>query len=487
MRRGQKILLGLIPAVLFLLLLGRSATDWKGRIAGLKKTVPRDYEAYCTEETSAALSRALADADAALEGGAADPGALVSALSDSIRGLEYRWDSEIPQVYLSTDDGSGRPYGTSLDKSHGYVPAQITVVDEQGKVIASETGWDAAVRVRGNTTAQGEKKPYNIRFSAARDLFGLGEARRWVLLADLYDPTLMRNVLALDFGKYLGVHASPDFQRVEVWMDGVYRGLYLLTEKIEKGRDRVDLITKKGSGDFLAEMVYAELREEGNTYFFTSSGKCFRLREPEDVSAAKLSLIAGEMDDLEAVLASGDWKLVSGTIDVDSFVSHYIQNEFFKTTDFSSTSVYFHRMGGRYYGGPGWDFDLSAGNCSAKIYGEEMASPEGAAAADCHYYADLMRYPEFRERVREKYLEAKAYIAGLYRAGGLIDQQAEKYGGAIARNNEVWFRGKKGYIKWQKKPEATYGENLEYLREWMKQRDLWLTDYFESLGEKGGA
>ena len=389
----------------------------------------------------------------------------------------------IPQIHLLTNDGSGHSYGTSLTKDMRYVPCQITVLDEQGGIVARDLSWKGKVRIRGNTTSAGPKKPYNIKFSQKMDLFGMGKAKKWVLLADLYDPTLMRNELALEFGRYLGLDSAPDFRRVEVWVDGDYRGLYLLTEKIEANKNRVDIDTAEDSGDFLVEKVFDGVQEGDNLYFYTASGRYYRLREPENPSEKKLNRVIEEMNTLEAILASGDWNLVCETIDLDSFAAYYIQNEFFKTIDFGDTSVYFHRKGDQYYGGPGWDFDLSAGNCNAKLYGEFFQTPEGALAADSNYYVCLMQYPEFQREVAQKYLASKEYIHDIYKEGGYLDEQVEAFSGAIQRNNEVWFQGENSYIEWQKVPEATYEGNIEYLRSWMERRDLWLTDYFNGMLE----
>ena len=461
-----------------------SFNSFEEKATTLRKSIPRYYETYCTEDTSVALTSILKEIDAGFANhteNTATLATLIQALSDRITQLKFHSDSTIPQIYISTDDGSGHSFGTSLDKSHGYVSAQIIIVDEQGYVIAKDTGWDGKIRVRGNTTSQGEKKPYNIKFSSKMNLFNMGEAKKWILLADLYDPTLMRNYLALDFGKHLGLPSAPDFKRIEVWIDGIYRGVYLLTEKIEANQNRININKKKDSMDFLVELVFSDLREENCTYFFTSSGKCFRLREPENPSRQKLNQIADELDHFEAVLASNDWNRVSKIIDLDSFVSYYIQNEYFKTIDFADTSVYFYRKEGRYYGGPGWDFDLSAGNCNPEIYGEAIQSYEGTIAANAHYYQYLMKYPEFQLEVLEKYLAASTYIHNIFKDGGYLDEQCKKYADSIKRNNAVWFKGQDSYIVWQRVPESTYEENIEYLRRWFAQRDIWLTDYLKSL------
>ena len=122
------------------------------------------------------------------------------------------------------------------------------IEDESGITVADDP--QSRIKVRGNTTAFGAKKPYTINLDSAKNLFAMGGSSKWVLLADYYDPTLMRNAVALKLAHDMGFEA-PEYKRVEVWVDGEYKGLYLFTEAVEKGKNRLDIST--GKGGFLIE------------------------------------------------------------------------------------------------------------------------------------------------------------------------------------------------------------------------------------------
>ena len=313
-------------------------------------------------------------------------------------------------------------------------------------------------------TAGGAKRPYNIKFANKVNLFGFGEAKKWVLLADYYDSTLMRNRMALQLGKNLGLDSTMDTQRVEVYVDGEYRGLYLLTEKIEADDNRVNIKTK--NGDFLVELDHPSRTEDGNIYLLTDSGKYFRLREPEpetdeEIETAK-SKVKSKLNEFENVLASGNWDEISEKIDLTSFVKYGVLNEYFKTHDFPGLSVYFYYHNGKFYGGPTWDHDLSSG-LGASV------DPKGLYALNAHYYKYLMDISEFQSALFKELLDIKkeSFFENLYKEGGFIDTERTEYSAAIEGNNDYWG-----------KSDEAYNNDITALKTWLKNRDEWLQDYF---------
>ena len=442
-------------------------------IGTARERLPRFYAAYCTEDSAAKVTEVIAAIDEALanEADTETLSELVGELESAESSLVFRSDERVPQIFIATDKGNGESYGTTLTKSIGYVSAQVTCVDAGGEVIVSDNSWSSQVKVRGNATASGAKKPYNVKFSSKVDLFGMGKAKKWCLLADYYDPSLMRNRVALELGKKLGLDATTDFKRVEVWVDGEYRGLYLLTEKIEADDNRVDINTK--NGDFLVELDWVSRTEKGNIYLTTSSGRYYRLREPEDEK--KIDVVKAKLDEFEETLKSGTWEQVIEYTDIDSFVSYYILNEFAKSIDFHQLSVYFYCKDGKIYGGPSWDYDNSMGNYPGRTYqGIVIDSPEGLYAKLCHYYAYLFNYPEFKLAVSQRLQEV--YNSGLfeqmYSDGGQIDSDAEFYAEAISRNYKVW----KFTVASNRTKASTYDGELRLLKTWLASRDVWLQD-----------
>ncbi|MGN0847010.1 MAG: CotH kinase family protein [Kiritimatiellia bacterium] len=103
---------------------------------------------------------------------------------------------------------------------------------------------DFTIHVRGNSTAGADKKPYKIKLGKKADLFGLGggvKSKHWVLLANCYDESLMRNKLCYDLSGVFGCPAWMRSEWVDVVMNGQYVGNYLLCQHIRIGEERIPI------------------------------------------------------------------------------------------------------------------------------------------------------------------------------------------------------------------------------------------------------
>ena len=151
--------------------------------------------------------------------------------------------------FLETVSAPEKPYQTAqvyIDcptdiTKDAYVQAAVRIVDPNGRFAEIDDG-EATVKVRGNSTSSGAKKPYNIKLSSKKDVLGMGRAKKWCLLANLYDKTMLRNKLSYDFAAEIGMDYVSSCEFAELYLNGVYRGCYLLTEAVEIGETRVDLL-----------------------------------------------------------------------------------------------------------------------------------------------------------------------------------------------------------------------------------------------------
>ena len=173
-------------------------------------------------------------------------GALCS--GKSVSAGEQREQGDIRTIYVTTD-------GTTITKEK-KVPAQITVVDKEGgdlyedNVTYDTIESDGTIKVRGNSTSVADKKTFNISFSKAKNVFGMGKAKKWSLLANAFDKSLIRNRLAMEFATSLGLKYTSKSTYVDLYINDVYYGNYLLIESVEVGENRVD-IKSDGSNDVL--------------------------------------------------------------------------------------------------------------------------------------------------------------------------------------------------------------------------------------------
>ena len=125
--------------------------------------------------------------------------------------LEVPYD--VPKVLIYTN---GEEINTD-----SYVGCEIVIVDEEGGVFETIRDDASTIKIRGNSTSSGHKKPFNIKFSEKTDVLGMGKNKKWSLLSNCYDKTLIRNLVVFDVAKELGVPYTPDYKVVDVYVDGV--------------------------------------------------------------------------------------------------------------------------------------------------------------------------------------------------------------------------------------------------------------------------
>ena len=354
----------------------------------------------------------------------------------------------------------------SLQKEDGYTDAHIKVTDN-GESVADES---VVVKVRGNSTAMARKKSFTFKFSKKRDLLGMGKGKKWALLANPFDPTLLRNYVMFDFADELGLEYTSRQKIVELWLDGSFRGCYTLMEPVQDGKD-------EGNKDFLLE--YERLRtDEGTSYITSKGGLRFGVSAPDEPDDEQLEYITNTVNRLTDVMASGDREAIENAIDVPSFAKFYVLNEFAKTNDFNFSSVFFYYKDGKLYAGPPWDYDLSMGNVN-KDFSSNSASAfktDGLQINDKLFYKKLCTYDWFELEIRREFARHIDYIRDIGAEGGLTDRLAAEYADVFNRNytDAGW---KISYqINVMMYPLPTYEENLEFMKNWCRERTKWIAE-----------
>lgn len=381
----------------------------------------------------------------------------------------------VPRVVITTEYGNG----TTLQKTDGYQNATISITDTDGSVLSDSCSF----KVRGNTTAMTfiEKKAYTFKFEKKKDVLGMGKAKKWALLANAFDPTMLRNKLAFELADELGLSYTSKHQFVEVFLDGSYRGCYELTEPIQEGKTRVDIDIESNEGkkDFLIE--YEAQREEADTTYFTVSGLRFIASEPEEPNEDQLAYITDTMSGIIDTLKNGSREEIEEVIDVPSFTAYYLLNEYLKTFDFDMSSVFYYYKDGKFYAGPAWDYDLSTGNISDQLLNSRAVNtrdPDGILQKNKNIYKYLGNKDWFIDGVIDLYEAHYDYLINISADGGQLDTWSAQYAEIFERNATVW-KVSKWLYNYQRKPLATYQDNLDYLKNWMNDRNTWLYDYWD--------
>ena len=219
-------------------------------------------------------------------------------------------------------------------------------VKYEGNKLAIYEGWnmnkydDVRVKGRGNGTWMHEKKPYQIKFKKKVDLFGMGKAKKWVLLANATDTSNLRTLSAFYLEKIIGMEYESDGKFVELYVDGDYIGLYYLTHPIEVGKTSVDLRDSMG---VLVELDNIYGSEE--KHYLTRNGEMLVVKDivVEDNEEKAMKMFLNSFNELEEAIEKKDYVAISQVADIESFAKYYLLSEFSVNPDAYWTSFFFYK------------------------------------------------------------------------------------------------------------------------------------------------
>lgn len=255
----------------------------------------------------------------------------------------------IPQLTITTDE----PVNEITSKDD-YLTGTLTV---DGKGVFEDYTGKTEIKGRGNSTWGYPKKPYRLKLDKKSKICGLGVAKNYVLLANYIDPTLMLNSVAFEIGHLLEIpftnHAIP----VDVTLNGIYKGSYLLTEQVEIYESRVNIDPKKG---IIWEMD--SYFDEDLKFKSTPFDLPVMVKDLDDET-----LFESWKNDLNAFLTQFNKPLEGNNyvdmIDIESVANYLIVFNLTNNMEINHPkSVYMHKEGtGKYVMGPIWDFDWAYG------------------------------------------------------------------------------------------------------------------------------
>ena len=399
----------------------------------------------------------------------------------------------VAQIHITSD--FMKEY--ELQWGDGYVDAAIRI-EADGQDMIEDKG---RIKLRGNSTLEAEKLSYAFKFNENVDLLEMGKGKKWVLLANAYDPTLVRNYIALETARKLRLNYTSECRYVELWINDILMGNYLMTESIQDGGDRVDIHTT--AGDFLVEYEKSRVDEEQTSYIVTDDGYRYLIHDPKHANESQAGYVLDVMNHVENIIRDVSNKntdvlekgksdtdaisRLSSVIEIDSFVDYCVFAEFMKSVDMGFSSEYFYYKDGLLYAGPVWDYDLSAGNVNSSYYTHYSNLATSGDSAEGFWIdeqgkllKELMECPEFEKMVWERYRseEVQKILTGIYEEGGLIDDTVKAYAESFDNNysDGVWEEGKQ-YFAYAGTPLSTFEENVDYLKQWYERRNDWLLEH----------
>jgi CotH kinase protein len=281
----------------------------------------------------------------------------------------------------------------------------------------------AAIELRGSSSQAFPKKPYAFETERRVRLFGMPRERDWVLNAAYTDPTLLRDAVAHDAARRLGLAASRT-RHVVLRINGRYRGVYVLMERAELSRRRVQ-------GDALLELTERRKLDRGDESFAAAGGLAVRYVEPDEADKKRAQAARRAVAAFEASLGGPGWR---AQLDEASAVDYVLHAELLRNQDAFLSSTYLHlREDGKLALGPVWDFDLSAGNAVAPA----LAAAEGWLLTGRVWAGALLADAGFRAALgaRWRALRAGGFVESLLRT---IDRRAAALRAPARRNFARW-------------------------------------------------
>ena len=436
--------------------------------------------------------------------------------------------SIFPVLYIESDTDY-------YDIQRDYVTVDFALTGKDYKDSQLYDG-EAEIKLRGNSTAGLDKRPFKVKLAKKTDVFGMGENKHWVLLANAIDVSLVRNMLLQELAGNLGLDYMES-KFVSLMYNGEYYGVYELSEHVRVDETRINIYDWEEAledsvtdlpeqmGGVLMEMDFYALGGEEPPNLLTAYSLPIYINTPEDTK--DLKPLVAYMDEyvqaMEYALHSTDFFYENGDahyavedqgwfdwerfqrvnvsyredafysdkydgwhytqfVDLNSAINNMLVCEFSLNWDSMKNSFFMYKdVDGKIIFGPTWDFDWAWGNSM----GQDTNAPETWQTtnewfANEQYYQTVqwnrlfIRDPYFIVRLYERYHEVRdAYIAPI-----VTDKVAE-----LKTENRV--AGLANVERWNGAFNATagqtYDEQLRYIQRFLNKRLTWLDEQFSDV------
>ncbi|MEA5460353.1 CotH kinase family protein [Arcicella sp. LKC2W] len=379
------------------------------------------------------------------------------------------------------------------------------------------------IEYRGSTSQDlFPKKPFGMELwvdstqkSRKVALLGMPEEADWVLNATYNDKTLMRDVLSYDLANRMGRYATRT-RYCELMLNNQYHGLYILMEKIKRDKNRVDvssLKTTDNSGDDVTggyilkiDKTEGSISRSWRTNVTNGLQKFtipIQIEYPKitDITDAQFNYIKDYVTDFETSLLSTDFKNPKAKwrdlIDLDSFVDYFLITEFTKNVDGYRLSTYFYKdkdsKGGKLKMGPAWDYNLAFGNASYhegyltsgwqyKVNNLAILAKDIAFLSP-NWWEQLVQDTDFRNHASNRWEVLRKNALSTDRINKWLDSTSTVLQPAMERNNNRWTGVLGKYVWPNYYVGTTYQDELNWMKEWIRQRSIWLDGQLKVWGQ----
>ena len=364
--------------------------------------------------------------------------------------------SAIPELTITTTD----PSIAEIPSKDYYLEGTLAVNGRGG--YEDYTG-KTEVKGRGNSTWGYPKKPYRLKLNKKAEICGLGKAKNYVLLANHLDPTLMLNSVAFKIGRLLELpftnHAIP----VDVVLNGIYKGSYLLTDQIEVKENRVDL-DENNSVMWELDSYWDDEPKFKSTAFNLP----VMVKDP-DLTTEQFEYWKKDFNAFTTQFAKEPLEGNSyvDMIDIESVAKFLITFNLVHNMEINHPkSVFLHKEGnGKYVMGPIWDFDWAYdyegtsnhfGRYNTPLFSSSM---NGVGTAFFQRFLQDSRVKAIYKRTWQDFKNNKLDALLQY-----VDDYAVMLKPSVERNSELWENTR------------SFDTKVKELKTWLRNR----ADYIDS-------
>ena len=299
------------------------------------------------------------------------------------------------------------------------------------------------IRGRGNTTWGWDKKPYALKFEKKTSVLGMPKHKRWVLLANAMDRTMIRNRVAFKVAQQTSLAWTPRNEFAEIFLNGKHLGCYLVAEHIKVDENRVNITEispEDNEGEALTGGYLFELdfHFDNEWQWRTPRNIPFAIKSPdeEDLTPEQFQWAQEYINSLEGLLYSEDYlspeRGYANYIDQQSFIDYWLVFEVCLNHEIGNPgSVYMYKdRGGKLHAGPIWDFDWGTFSYNVSTSAKGKIYLTGVL-----WYGRLFRDAEFKALAKERWAEIYPRLQNLL---GFIDEQEEYLALSAQRNFALW-------------------------------------------------
>ena len=391
--------------------------------------------------------------------------------------------------------------GVTVASKEEYVPCTVKVTEGEASWSMEVTG---RIRGRGNSTwFWYPKKPYRIKLNESSSFLGMAANKDWVLLADYRDVTHMMNLTGFYLARTLGIPYTNHARYASVCLNGKDLGLYMVTEQVEEGGNRVKLDPNQGI--LLALDINdgpGDVPDATDNFWSDGFGMDCAVKFPRDAGTAERDRVKTAFAELEEALDNLDWEKVQELLDVESMIHYILVQEIIGNVEVDNNpsirSGYIHRYdnASKWVMGPLWDCDggfsydwgdmydsrgwghTFFGNDKYLVFGSDPYRHRGAYGSTASdFFCRLFGIPEFVQRLQARWGEMHdTLLTGLLEC---LDETESLIGSSAQADMDRWNIN-----------NYRHADEYRKLRSWLKNRfdylDGVIRNYPTSSGEPSG-